>query len=231
MSHDLSMTLDMITRAKEKGGFVDQKKFKTAGKYGFDSLILTDANLQVLNGYILYVKPLFKPLCDFVLIKRNGDQHGKLGEIMSKLVFDAIGKYIHLTCYRQIVETQSPNQLTSEQQRVLSADQKHSSAVAKVHYQKQESREVALKGHECIQKLQGANGSEVEEDVFARLGDSIFDAAPSVEAVQNISSSPKNDALPKRILHSQSNIRHVLKFPTEEGDFLKKGITKHGFGQ
>ena len=91
------LTLDTITRAKEKGGFVDQKKFKTAGKYGFDSLILTDANLQVLNGYILYVKPLIKPLCDFVLVKRNGDQHGKLGEIMSKLVFDVIGKYIHLT--------------------------------------------------------------------------------------------------------------------------------------
>ena len=36
------LTLDMITTAKEKGGFIDQKTFKTAGKYGFDSLILTD---------------------------------------------------------------------------------------------------------------------------------------------------------------------------------------------
>jgi len=34
-------TVDMITTAKEKGGFIDQKTFKTAGKYGFDSLILT----------------------------------------------------------------------------------------------------------------------------------------------------------------------------------------------
>ena len=86
------LTLDMIATAKEKGGFIDQKTFKTAGKYGFDSLILTDANLQVLNGYISYVRPLLKPQCDFVLVNRNGDQHGKLGEIMSKLVFDAIGK-------------------------------------------------------------------------------------------------------------------------------------------
>ena len=90
---------------------------------------------------------------------------------MSKLVFDAIGKYIHPTCYRQIVETQSLNQLTSEEQRILSEDQKHSSAVAKVHNQKQRSREVALKGHECLQKLQGAKSSEVDEDVQARLGD------------------------------------------------------------
>ena len=225
------LTVDMIATAKEKGGFIDQKTFKTAGKYGFDSLILTDANMQVLNGYISYVRPLLKPQCDFVLVNRNGGQHGKLGEIMSKLVFDAIGKYIHPTRYRQIVETQSLNELTSEEQRIFSEDQKHSSAVAKVHYQKQRSREVALKGHECLQKLQGAKGSEVDEDVHARLGDSTCEAGPSAETVQNISSSPKKDALPKRILRSQSNIRHVLKFTTEEDYFLKKGITKHGFGQ
>ena len=116
------LTVDMIATAKEKGGFIDQKAFKTAGKYGFDSLILTDANMQVLNGYISYVRPLLKPQCDFVLVNRNGGQHGKQGEIMSKLVFDAIGKYIHPTRYRQIVETQSVNQLTSEEQRILSED-------------------------------------------------------------------------------------------------------------
>ena len=225
------LTVDMIAAAKEKGGFIDQKAFKTAGKYGFDSLILTDANMQVLNGYISYVRPLLKPRCDFVLVNRNGDQHGKLGEIMSKLVFDAIGKYIHPTRYRQIVETQSLNQLSSEEQRILSEDQKHSSAVAKVHYQKQRSREVALKGHECLQKLQGSKGSEVDEEVHARLGDSTSEAGPSVERVQNISPSPEKDALPKRILRSHKNIRHVLKFTKEEDDFLKEGITKHGFGQ
>ena len=225
------LTVDMIAAAKEKGGFIDQKTFKTAGKYGFDSLILTDANMQVLNGYISYVRPLLKPQCDFVLVNRNGGQHGKLGEIMSKLVFDAIGKYIHPTRYRQIVETQSLNQLSSEEQRILSEDQKHSSAVAKVHYQKQRSREVALKGHECLQKLQGVKGSEVDEDVHARLGDSTSEAGASVERVQNISSSPEKDALPKRILRSHKNIRHVLKFTKEEDDFLKEGITKHGFGQ
>ena len=55
------LTVDMIATAKEKGGFIDQKTFKTAGKYGFDSLILTDANMQVLNGYISYVRSLLKP--------------------------------------------------------------------------------------------------------------------------------------------------------------------------
>ena len=150
------LTVDMIATAKEEDGFIDQKTFKTAGKYGFDSLVLTDANMQVLDGYISYVRPLLKLQCDFVLVNRNGGQHGKLGEIMSKLVFDAIGKYIHPTRYRQIVETESLNQLTSEEQRILSEEQKHSSAVAKVHYQKRRSREVAVKAHECLQKLQGS---------------------------------------------------------------------------
>ena len=110
---------------------------------------------------------------------------------MSKLVFDAIGKYIHPTRYRQIVETQSLNQLTSEEQRVLSEDQKHSSAVAKVHYQKQRSREVALKGHECLQKLQGAKGSEVDEDVHTRLGDSTSETGLQLKECKISAPPPK----------------------------------------
>ena len=71
----------------------------------------------------------------------------------------------------------------------------------------------------------------MDEDAHARLGDLTSDDGPSVKRVQNIGSSPKKDALPKRILRSQRNIRHVLKFTKEEDDFLKEGITKHGFGQ
>ena len=187
----------------------------------------------MLNGYISYVRPLLKPQCDFVLVTRNGGQHGKLGETMSRLVFDAIGKYIHPTRYRQIVETQSLNQLTSEEQRFLSEDQKHSSAVAKVHYQKQRSREVALKGHECLQKLQGTKGSEVDDDVHARLGGSTSSSGPSVETAQcNQISTPRKDTLlGKGNLLFSRKTRHALKFTKEEDDFLKEGITKHGFGQ
>ena len=112
--------------------------FKTAGRYGFDSLILTDTIMQVLDGYINVVRPLLKPRCEFVLVTSNGGQQ----------VFDAIGTYTHLTRYRQIVETQTLNQLNSTEQRMLSEEQKHSSAVARVHYQKQRSREVATKGHD-----------------------------------------------------------------------------------
>ena len=86
-----------------------------------------------------------------------------------------------------------------------------------------------MKGHECLQKLQGAKGSEVDEDVYARLGNST--SGPSVETVHTISSSLKKDALLKRNLRVLRNIRPVLKFTAEEDAFLREGITKHGFGQ
>ena len=135
------LTVDLIASAKENGGFIDQKTFKTARKYRFDSLTLTDANRHVLNGYISYVRPLLKPQCDFILVTRNRGQHGKLGEIMSKPVFNAIGQCIHPTRYHQITETQSLNQLSSKEQRFLS-DQK---LLLLKFTTKNNSREVALK--------------------------------------------------------------------------------------
>ena len=215
------LTVDMVRTAKENGGFIDQKQFNTASTYGFDSLILTDASMKVLESYINFVRPLLQPQCQFVLITRNGGQHSKLGDVMSKLVFDAIGKYIHPTRYSQIVETQSLDKLTSKEQRILSEDQKHSSAVAKVHYQKQRSREVAVKAHEWLQKLQGSKGSEMDEDVHARIDGSTSSSTLSVETIENASMSPPRKGF---ILQSQRKLHRVMKFTADEDDFLKKGI-------
>ncbi|XP_032230259.2 uncharacterized protein LOC116613868 [Nematostella vectensis] len=86
------LTVDMVHTAKSNEGFIDEKIFKTAARYGFDSLILTDANMTVLDGYINHIRPLQNPACDYVIVNRNGEQHSKLGELTSKLVFYAIGK-------------------------------------------------------------------------------------------------------------------------------------------
>ena len=226
------LTVDMVKTAKENGGFIDQKKFKTAEKYGFDSLILTETSMHVLDGYITLVRPLLKPQCDFVLVTRNGGQHSKLGDVMSKLVFDAIGKYVHPTRYRQIVETQSVNVLTATEQRILSEDQKHSSAVAKVHYQKQRSREVAVKAHECLQKLQGSRGSEVDNDVNARFGDWTSSLDDSSEKVAESNVCPTERDSPRKTQSpAHRKVRRVLKFTSEEDQFLREGIRKYGFGQ
>ena len=65
------LTVEMVCSAKNNDGFVDQKMFKTAGKYGFDSLFLTNTSMQLLNGYIDHIRPNLKPTCDYVLVTRN----------------------------------------------------------------------------------------------------------------------------------------------------------------
>ena len=97
----------MLESAKKNEGMVDQKIFKTAKKYGFDSVYLDACSIDILEKYITYIRPLLKPTCEYVLVNRNGKQFQKLTDLFSVLVFEAIGKYIHPTRYRQIIETQS----------------------------------------------------------------------------------------------------------------------------
>ena len=77
--------------------------FKTAGKFGFDSHYPTETSMQELDGYVNHIRPLLRPTYDFVLVRRNGGQHNKLGELMSKLVFDATGIDLLKLCHRRHV--------------------------------------------------------------------------------------------------------------------------------
>ena len=76
---------------------------------------------------------------------------------MCKLVYQAIGKYIHPTRYRQIIETESARKLWLEDQKNISLDQKHSSQVARIYYQKNSSRRVAVDGQISMRKLLGGS--------------------------------------------------------------------------
>ena len=76
---------------------------------------------------------------------------------MCKLVYQAIGKYIHPTRYRQIVETESAKTLCLEDQKNISLGQKHSSQVARIYYQKNISRRVAVDGQIFMRKLLGGS--------------------------------------------------------------------------
>ena len=95
------------------------------------------------------MKPLIHPKCNFILISKKGYQLSRLSDAMGKLVFDAIGKYIHPTRYRQMIETESSETLDTTEQEWISEDQNHSSHVAKIHYRKKRSRDVALKKQQC----------------------------------------------------------------------------------
>ena len=47
-----------------------------------------------------------------------------------------------------------------------------------------------MKAHECLQKLQGSKGSEVDEDVHARIDGSTSSSTLSVETIENASITP-----------------------------------------
>ena len=67
------------------------------------------------------------------------------------LVHQAIGK--NPTRYRQIIETESSDILTLDEQGAISEDQKHSSTVAKVFYKKKQSRLVTIGGQQCKSRV------------------------------------------------------------------------------
>ena len=155
----------MIEYASKKDSFIDQRKFKTADRYIFDSFRLDKTSLHVIKSYKCHIRPLLNPSCDFLLVNRNETQFTKLTEALGKLVFEAIGKYINPTRYRQIMETESCSYLDSEEQEWISEDQKHSSNVARISYKKKRSREIAIRGRNCVRMLQGEEGEKVEKQL------------------------------------------------------------------
>ncbi|MCP4481590.1 MAG: hypothetical protein GY817_02025 [bacterium] len=162
------LTLSMFEKSKESDGFVDQTEFKTAQQYTFDSLIFDETSTRLIDEYIVNIRPLLNPKCDYLLVTRSGTQFKAIGNHMSELVFQAIGKYVHPTRYRQIVETESSRVLSTEEQRSISLDQKHSSQVARTYYQKRSSREVATSGKLAMKKLRSTKVEKmVKRAVFS----------------------------------------------------------------
>ena len=96
------LTVEMFQDAKQCDGFVDQKKFKTADSYSFDSFKLDSTSIKVVDQYVKHIRPLIGPKCNHLLLNMP---FSKLTDCMEKLAFEAIGKYIHPTRYRQIIET------------------------------------------------------------------------------------------------------------------------------
>ena len=153
-----NLTITMIKSIKDNG-IIDQTVFKTNQKYGFDSLMFSFEVLKLINCYIDSVRPRLNPVCEYLLVCRNGKQLTKLCDIFGRIVFEAIGKYINPTRYRQIIETESAERLDVNGQEQLSQDQKHTSLVAKVHYQKLKSHTIALKAKEHMNKLRNLEDS------------------------------------------------------------------------
>ena len=239
------LTTEMIQSLKGKEGIIDSTMFKTAQTYAFDSLVFNDSAINVISNYQLYIRPQLNPQCNFLLVSRNGTQLKKMGDIFGRMVFQAIGKYVHPTRYRQILETESSKHLSPDEQSQLSMDQKHTSRVAKVHYKKMESRKVALNGQKCMQKLlnqsQPGPSSSVEFSVEKVTMNN--DTNQLIEETQslmtNFVKSPEksNETIPNQPTVVVKDIAQkdkpngrskMVPFTTAEDNFLRDGIKKHG---
>ena len=213
------LTLSMIDKARVNKGFIDQTEFKTASKYAFDTLIIDPEVFTILDAYIDYVRPLFNPKCDYLLLSSTGRQYQSLTTAMTMLVHEAIGKYIHPTRYRQIVETASADRLTREEQETISEDQKHSSTVAKIYYKKKQSRNVALEGKRCMDKMLGNVRSKSNNTISNVISDlssitSKFDDSNPVlcQASRFINSQ---DDIPSTSSSNQISVGFAIHSPTK----------------
>ena len=148
------LTVSMFENSKANNGFIDQKEFKANLSYTF---VLDDLPTRVIALYVEHVRPLLNTQNDYLLLTRNDTQYKNVGIAMCKLVYQATGKYIHPTRYRQIIETESAKKLSMEDQKNISSDQKHSSQVARIYYQKNTSRRVAVDRQISMRKLLGGS--------------------------------------------------------------------------
>ena len=182
------LSLQMVKDAKTNGGYVDQTQFKTSDKYVFDTIVLTENVLKVLDSYIEHIRPHLYPKCEFLILTNNGTQYTAFGNAMSLLVHQAIGKSINPTRYRQIVETESALVLGEKEREAISKDQKHSSQVAKRIYQKRLSREVATEGRACMAKLTGTEKECHTKDLadsLIHLNEKPCSSEPNIQSINS----------------------------------------------
>ena len=216
------LTVHMFEDGKKNDGYIDERLFKTADRYVFDSIILNNTCIAILDGYVKYIQTVLQPSCSYLLTNRNGKQFCKLTD--SILVFEAIGKYVNPTRYRQTIETESFNNLELDECTWISEDQKHSSQVAKTYYQKKRSREVALHGQTCLKKLCGEEEIKMEEELQSFIKKECSDTDDS-----NIVSNEDDEeiVISQNDTNLKATTREQLNHYVEEGVSLENDIIQH----
>ena len=204
------LTVQMVESIGENG-IINQTIFKTKEKYGFDSLIFSNVVLTLIKNYINFLRPCLNPCCDYVLICQNGKQISKLNNIFGRVVFLAIGKP---DIIRQIIETESAENFTLDEETCLSEDQKHSSNVAKIHYQKLRSKNIAMKARSCLEKLQDSSKSSEQLSEVNK-------ATHSSNKINFERDEPSKQGLRQK----------KVAFSDSEDNFIRKGISKYGYGR
>ena len=217
------LTLQQLHKAKENGGYVDQDTFKTATSYAFDTLILSKDVITILNTYVKVIRPLLHPNCEYVILTTNGTQYTAFGTAMSIIVFEAIGKVINPTRYRQILESESAVKLSTSETEALSKDNKHSSQVAKRIYQKRLSRHVAEDGLKSVRKLVGV-GRDEHNNVLAKSL-TISDDEPNESAAYEIENTDGDQKELTDVEIQELSLTDVDKPPATEVEIQDISVT------
>ena len=156
----------------------------------------------------------------YLLLTRNGTQYKQLENAMCKLVYQAIGKYIHPTRYRQIVETESVKKLCLEDPKNISLDQKHSSQVARIYYQKNSLRRVAVDGEISMRKLLGGSrdtsDSLIKSMLFSEKSESDISKASLEEIKKGYRTDEEEDDVESFVPCAQASPQNKVKINHEE---------------
>ena len=139
------------------------------------------------------------PCCDYVVFER--------------VVFLAIAKYISPTRYRQIIKTESAKKLTLDKQKCLSEDRKHTSNIAKIHYQNLRSENIAMKGKLYLEKLQDSSKSSEQLTELNK-------ATHSSNEIDFEKGQPSKQGLRQK----------KAAFSNSEDNFIRKEISEYGYG-
>ena len=198
-------------------------KFKTCKKYGFDSLIFEPQHLTLLRAYITFIRPHLPPSSsDTLLVTRNGLMLTKFASILGNFVYKATHKYINPTRLRQIVESESGENLSLEDQAWVSEDQKHTSGIAKVHYKKRRSRLVATKAKEALRRL--GKSSSIPRHPLPSYSGAIEQRKASLRSAVAIKKEDDEGG------PSAASPRRRILFTYEEDECLLNGVQRHGWG-
>ena len=120
----------------------------------------------------------------------------------------------------KIIETESAKKLSLEDQKNISLDRKHSSQVARIYYQKNTSRSVAVDGQISMKKLLGGSldmsDSLIKSMLFSEKSESDISQASLKEIKNDYRTDEEEDDVESLIPCAQASPQKELKIKHEE---------------
>lgn len=96
---------------------------------------------------------------------------------------------------------------------------------------KTEVREVTTRALECLRKLQGDKGAQLEEELCLRLSESPNSSSDQERGNKDLCEDTEGPPKAVEDNSSRGRRRKVLLFTADEDECLRTGINRHGFSQ